>query len=65
MDVGDKVCSENMKFTCVGPPTEKDAPNSEDRNDNSLVLLLEHKQNDGLLFRALFAGDISTEAEMA
>ena len=65
MDVGDKVCSENMKFTCVGPLAEKDAPNSEDRNDNSLVLLLEYKKNSGGVFRALFAGDISTEAEMA
>lgn len=60
MDVGDKVCSEDTEFTCVGPLAENDAEIFEDRNDNSLVLLLEHKD-----FKALFAGDISTEVENA
>lgn len=58
MDVGDKVCSEDSEFTCVGPLVENDAEMFEDRNNSSLVLLLERKD-----FRALFAGDISTEAE--
>ena len=60
MGVGDKICSEDMEFTCVGPLVESGAEMIEDRNDSSLVLLLDHKD-----FRAIFAGDISTEVENA
>ena len=58
MGVGDKVCTKDMEMVCVGPILEGDMTVSEDKNDSSLVLLLEYKG-----FRALFAGDISTEME--
>ena len=60
MDVGDKICSQGMEIQCVGPLVEENTTIQGDKNDISLVLLLEYQG-----FRALFAGDISTEMENA
>lgn len=60
MSQGDRVCSREMKITCLGPLEDADG----DGNENSLVLQVEWKGIEGG-FLALFAGDISTEMEQA
>lgn len=71
MDVGHRICSDNMEITCLAPGG-KNGPNigedrneiSQDRNESSLVLELKWKQGKGeQSFKALFAGDISTATE--
>ena len=58
MGVGDVVQSKEMEITCLGPLVEKGVVIGKDRNENSLVLLVESNE-----CKALFAGDISTEME--
>jgi len=62
MEVGHRVCSQNMEITCLAPSVKQVA--NDDRNENSLVLQVEwidEEYPQG--FKALFAGDISTEVE--
>ena len=60
MKAGDVVKSKNISFTCIYP--EKRV--IKDRNESSLVLLLEVDEGSDIEnFRALFAGDISEKIE--
>lgn len=62
MDVGHQIRSENMEITCLAPSSEQ--AEKEDRNENSLVLEVEWKTKKSTQsFKALFAGDITTEIE--
>ncbi|MBQ8519438.1 MAG: DNA internalization-related competence protein ComEC/Rec2 [Agathobacter sp.] len=62
MDVGHRICSENMEITCLAPSGEQAM--KDDRNEGSLVLQVEWSDDASLQeFTALFAGDISTEIE--
>lgn len=64
MKVGDKLCSKNMKITCLGPHIKSDGNYTTDANENSLVLQMEWKRPlQKKAFKALFAGDISCEME--
>jgi len=58
MGVEDVVRSKEMKITCLGPSEEKGEAIGQDRNENSLVLLVETNE-----CKALFAGDISSDME--
>ena len=65
MEPGDKVHSNNIELSCIGPLIENGEVIGKDKNENSLVLLVEKmpgsEQEES--FRALFAGDISSEIE--
>ena len=63
MKAGDSVNSKNIMFSCIAPDAKKDEKGEADINESSLVLLMEGKEKYGGDFRALFAGDISTETE--
>ena len=66
MKAGDRICSEKMEITCLAPTMEGDVSVSVDANESSMVLQLEYKgAKETEEFRALFAGDISTEMENA
>lgn len=60
MKKGDQIVSKDVVFTCLYPEGEA----LENRNDASLVLSLERKEERNERgFSALFAGDISSEVE--
>lgn len=62
MDVGHRIRSENMEIICLAPSSEQTI--SDDRNESSLVLQVEWSDDaSSQEFKALFAGDISTEVE--
>ena len=65
MDVGDAVFSKKMCMTCIGPDEAMETKAGEDKNDSSMVLMLEWQDNEKSKksFKALFAGDISTGIE--
>lgn len=66
MEVGDRICSSDIEITCLAPWVENGQPIGEDGNENSLVLQVEwNRQEDEEKFKAIFAGDISTEVELA
>ena len=59
-----RICSKNLAITCIGPLTKNGEGIGENRNDNSLVLLVDYATAQGNdKFSALFAGDISSEIE--
>ena len=62
MKAGHQVCSKNIQIRCLAPLSDDSMIDGGDENENSLVLALEWK-NKQEEFRALFAGDISAEAE--
>lgn len=60
MKAGDSIVSKNSSMTCLYPTQE----GTEDRNDLSMVLLLQAEIEDGEgLYSALFTGDCSAEVE--
>ena len=60
MQNGDQIISEKMEIRCIGPLIENGAGIGKDKNENSMILLLEEKESG---FQGLFAGDISAEIE--
>lgn len=62
MDAGHQICSQNLKITCLAPSGEQVV--KDDRNESSLILELKWMDEARTQeFKALFAGDISIEAE--
>ena len=60
MQTGDQIVSKRIKMQCIGPLIENGVGIGKDKNENSMILLVEEKEKR---FTALFAGDISTEIE--
>ncbi|MFT3985284.1 MAG: ComEC/Rec2 family competence protein, partial [Lachnospiraceae bacterium] len=61
MEAGEKIEQEGLRITCLSPSvSESEAWRTRDSNENSLVLKTEYLPAG---FRALFTGDIGTEAE--
>lgn len=64
MDTGDRICSKYIEIRCLGPDAEICKINDNDKNENSLLLLVTWKPTfEEQEFKALFAGDISSEIE--